>query len=150
MVEGKRDVMTKDKLEQLRWLRKEMDDINGKMALLDGERMPVVKDRVKASGRNWPFIEGHATVQGSDERAVLKKSMERERLQIAWTKRRDEAAGLRIEIEEYISTIEDSRIRQMIEYRYVDGYSSKEVGRRMNCDRTTVERTIDKYLKDHQ
>jgi DNA-directed RNA polymerase specialized sigma24 family protein len=37
----------------------------------------------------------------------------------------------------------------MMEYRYIDGYSSRRVGELMNCDRSTVEKAISKYIREH-
>jgi DNA-directed RNA polymerase specialized sigma24 family protein len=37
----------------------------------------------------------------------------------------------------------------MIEYRYVRGYTSEKVGRLMHCERSTVEKTIKRYLENH-
>jgi DNA-directed RNA polymerase specialized sigma24 family protein len=75
--------------------------------------------------------------------------MDVERLSRTLEKRQEEADGLRAELEEYIGTIDDSRIRLMIEYRYIDGYSSRRVGELMNCDRSTVEKAISKYIREH-
>jgi DNA-directed RNA polymerase specialized sigma24 family protein len=144
-----KNVMTKEKLKQLRWLRREIDDIKGRIADIGGRETPVVKDRVKSSGREWPYIEGHSTIQGFDEKAGLRRSMDVERLSRTLEKRQEEADGLRAELEEYIGTIDDSRIRLMMEYRYIDGYSSRRVGELMNCDRSTVEKAISKYIREH-
>jgi DNA-directed RNA polymerase specialized sigma24 family protein len=56
---------------------------------------------------------------------------------------------LKAELEEYICGIDDSRVRRMIEYRYIDGYTSEKVGRLMHCERSTVEKTIARYLDRH-
>jgi DNA-directed RNA polymerase specialized sigma24 family protein len=141
--------MTKEKLEQLTSLKEEIRVTEAKLSELYGKEMPCVKDRVKASGKEYPYVESHATIYGRDEAGERRRGKAVLRLEHALKDRKAKALELQTEIEEYINTIEDSRIRLMIEYRYVDGNSSKMVGRRMNCDRTTVERTIDRYLKEH-
>jgi hypothetical protein len=141
--------MTREKLEQLKWLNQEIPVIRQKIAGIYEKEIPIVKDRVQASGREWPYVEGNVNIRGYDEKAVERQHTELEKLEAVLKKRQLDVCTLKAEIEDYISSIEDSRIRLMFEYRFVDGYKSAKVGKMMNCDRTTVEKTIVKYLNEH-
>jgi DNA-directed RNA polymerase specialized sigma24 family protein len=140
--------MTKQKLKQLTDLRAEIKDTERRIELLRSQEAHTARDRVRASGREWPYIEGHATVTGRDEKDESKKIRSLRWQMEALEKKKAKAEELKAELEEYICGIDDSRVRRMIEYRYIDGYTSEKVGRLMHCDRSTVERTIDRYLKE--
>lgn len=141
--------MTKEKLKQLTDLRAEIKDTERRIEALRSQEAHTARDRVKASGREWPYIGGHATVTGRDEKDESKKTRSLRQQKEALERKREKAEELKAELEEYICGIDDSRVRRMIEYRYVDGYTSDRVGELMHCDRTTVEKAITKYLKEH-
>jgi DNA-directed RNA polymerase specialized sigma24 family protein len=141
--------LTKEKLGQLISLRAEIRDIERKIKGLENVESPKSKDIVKSSGHEWPYIEGHTVIEGYDEAADIKKDRQLERLGVARRNRIARAQQTEAEIEEFIAGINDSRIRLMIQYYYVDGYTYEKVGELMHCDRTTVERTIDRYLKNN-
>jgi hypothetical protein len=141
--------LTKEKLGQLISLRAEIRDIERKIKELEDTAIPKSKDTVKSSGKDWPYIEGHTVVEGYDEAAGREKSRRLERLWVARRNRLARAQQTETEIEEFIESIDDSRIRLMIQYYYIDGFTYEKVGELMHCDRTTVERTINRYLKNN-
>jgi DNA-directed RNA polymerase specialized sigma24 family protein len=141
--------MTKKELGQFASLRAEIKDIRRRMDELDGRETPMVQDKVRSSGKEWPYIDGHTTIHGIDIYEARRMGAKRAELLSALKARLAKAEELEAGIEEYINTIEDSRVRRMIEYRYVRGYTSENVGRLMHCDRTTVEKTIKRYLESH-
>jgi hypothetical protein len=141
--------MTKDKLGQLTSLKMEIKEIERKISLLETREIPETRDTVKASGREWPYIEGHAVVEGYDETANRRRNRSIERLRVARKNRLARARETEAEIEEFINGVNDSRTRMMLEYRYIDNYTYEKIGELMHCDRTTVERTIDRYLKNN-
>jgi hypothetical protein len=141
--------LTKDKLGQLISLRAEIRDIERKIKELENVEIPKSKDTVKSSAKDWPYIEGHTVIEGYDEAAGIKKNRRLERLWVARRNRLARAQQTEAEIEEFIESINDSRIRLMIQYYYVDGFTYEKVGELMHCDRTTVERSIERYLRNN-
>lgn len=55
-----------------------------------------------------------------------------------------------LEIERYIETVEDSEIRQIMRYRFLDLYDWFKIGLEMNCDRTTASKKLRNYLKEQK
>lgn len=55
---------------------------------------------------------------------------------------------LEIEIMEYINTISDSRIRRIMQYKYIEGYTWKKIASIMHYDRSYPEKIITKYLNN--
>lgn len=100
--------MTKEELEQLIDLRKEIKEIEQK-------------------------IKNEKTGCPSDNLELLKI-------------REHMAAGLEKEITEYINTVRDSRIRRIMQYKYVDGYTWKKIANIMHYDRSYPEKAVTRYL----
>lgn len=103
--------MTKEKLEQLINLRKEIKEI---------------EQRIRSEDAGYPS--GNIGLLG-------------ERIHMA--------AELEKEITAYINSVGDSKIRRIMQYRYVDGYQWNKIARIMHYDRTYPEKLISKYLKEN-
>lgn len=101
--------MTKEKLEQLIDLRKEIKEIEQR---LDCDKCPL----------------GNAELL--EERVHMAAELERE-------------------ITAYINSVEDSRIRRIMQYKYVDGYTWRKIACIMHYDRSYPEKAITRYLNKH-
>lgn len=62
-------------------------------------------------------------------------------------KRIDQALVLETEITEYINNVHDSKIRRMMQYKYIDGYTWKRIADIMHYDKSYPEKAITRYLK---
>ena len=76
------------------------------------------------------------------EAAERKKELLKER------QRRAQQEELRIL--EFINSVSDSRIRRAMQYRYIDGLSWEEVGKRVNYDRSTLSKLVNKYIEENK
>ncbi len=103
--------MTKEKLEQLIDLRKEIKEI---------------EQKIRQEGAENPS--GNAN--------LLKK-------------RKEMAAEEEKQITEYINSVVDSRVRRIMQYKYVDGYTWRKIARIMHYDRSSPEKIITRYLNRH-
>lgn len=64
-------------------------------------------------------------------------------------KRKQMAAEIEKEITEYINSVADSRVRRIMQYKYVDGYTWRKIARIMHYDRSSPEKIITRYLNKH-
>ena len=137
--------MTREKLKNYRYLIKEIDKIEKDIdrLLKRREKVPIVKDKAQKSMDEYPYTLMHITVDARDpllndtiERLLAKKQARLLKIQHE-----------RLEIEDFIAAIEDSRTRRMIEMVYVDGKSQQQVAMELHVDQTTVSRTIEKCIK---
>lgn len=64
-----------------------------------------------------------------------------------WMEKRVSALEEYIKIEHYISSVEDSEIRVLLRYRYLDLLNWEQIGEKVFMDRTSVSKKIRKYLK---
>ena len=63
--------------------------------------------------------------------------------------RQKKAQQEELRILEFINTVSDSRIRRAMQYRYIDGLTWEEVGKRVNYDRSTLSKLVHKYLDEN-
>ncbi len=103
--------MTKEELEQLIDLRKEIKEIELKLKYEDAGH----------PSENFGLLEA----------------------------RKHMAAELEKEITEYINSVKDSRIRRIMQYKYVDGYTWRKIASIMHYDRSYPEKAVTRYLDRH-
>jgi len=141
--------VTKEELSQLGDLRKEIRELREKIAYLSKKGTRIVSDKVQASSKEFPYIETSVKISGIeylDEKARKQKT-ERE---ILLAIRLRQAIVKEAEITAFINSVEDSGVRRLLEFRYIDGLTWEEIGRIDHCDRTTAEKKVSKYLQEHQ
>lgn len=141
--------MTKRELNQLNDIRAEIIELEKNITTLRQMQINTVQDKVKASQQNYPYIQGSATVTGYDTVTALRKDKMIREKQKLLTTRKEKAELLELEITAYINSIDDSKIRRIIQYRYIEGCTWKKISKLMHCDRTYPEKILTKYLNEH-
>ena len=141
--------MTKEDLEQLCDLREEISEIEYKIARLSSKGSRIVSDKVQASSREFPYVQTTVKIEGVDFAGGLKNRRQIMQKRLLLQQRKDKAAELDLRITKYINSISDSGIRRMIDYKYIEGYTWEKIGRIFHCDRTTAEKRVSNYLKEH-
>ncbi len=139
--------MTKQELEQYIDLQAEIEDLRERLQELKQKEISVT-ECVKGSAEDFPYtgksikVHGHMQPPG--------RGMERYTIQLHLAKRLDEAEAVAEKITAYINTVKNSRIRRMMQYRYIDGKKWDEIGRLCHCERSTAIKAVEKYLKNHR
>lgn len=140
--------MTKDELEQLLDLRKEIRELDERVERMQKQRVGKTIDKVHTSMKEYPYVYTTKTITGVDNKDK-KKRKELTESEILLLKRRQQAVDAEFKISQYIKSVNDSRIRRIISLKYEEGLSWGKVAAAMNCDRTYPEKLITKYLKEH-
>lgn len=85
--------------------------------------MPIVKTKVQASEKEWPYIETHVTVDAPEpvRYSSLKRDIRRSKIRLKEVERRLD------KLDSMIGKIPDSRTRQIMMMRYLDGAKLKDV-----------------------
>ncbi|NLZ54653.1 MAG: RNA polymerase subunit sigma-24 [Thermoanaerobacteraceae bacterium] len=117
--------MTKKELSQLRYLNKEIELLKKQIAEAEYaiEKRTAV-DTVSGSNSEWPYQRRTFRIEGIDMKWYEKRL---KRLKRKLKRRLEELMEKREEIEEYISTVPDSLIRQILTLRYVNGLSWQQI-----------------------
>lgn len=103
--------MDKETLENYRYLKKEIRQLERRISRLHTP----LSDRVTASNAEFPYQPIHVRIEGVDIKKQALEEILRKRLAACL----DET----IRIEDFISSIEDSRTRMIFQRRYVDGWT---------------------------
>lgn len=129
--------MTKEKLIQYCDLQEETRKLKNRIDKLRNQS-EMVSDVVQNGYKH------HAVIYGYD----IYRANKINRLETILQKRYDDLLNLQIEIEEYISTIKDSKTRQIFEHRYIDNMNWIQVGYQMKSTADAVRMKHDRFLEE--
>lgn len=135
--------MNKDQLRQLRHLKREIELLQDQIINLESE---IVTDKVRGSDPEHPYTEKSFYITGfAHEEHSRKMKRLKERLQ----RRLGDLMDLVVEINEYIETIDDSLLRQIITLRHVNGLTWDQVAASIGGGNTadSVRMMHDRFLE---
>lgn len=118
--------MTTEKLENYRALVDEVRDLEERRKRLSSGLHPV-QDTVTGSSPTFPYVE-HTIQIGGISRRQEEAMRKIDRLR---RERMEQAQVQLAEIEGFISSITDAKMRRMVTLRYVDGLTWRQVAKRM-------------------
>jgi polyhydroxyalkanoate synthesis regulator phasin len=126
--------LTKDILIQYTDLKEEIKDLEKRIADLEKQSKEIQKDIVKGSSSEFPYTEHNFNIQGvgidslgSYSNRIIKINRYKANLKASY----DDLLELQTKAEEYINSNENSRIRRIMRYRFVDGLNWVQVAHRM-------------------
>lgn len=145
--------MTKTALEQYISVKQEIREIEARIERLNNKldrinREGNVKDAVK--GGNGGFqtfhIEGFPVAEEDEAKYLLSKNIR------LLEERKAKAAELVVRVEEYLNTLDDSRMRRMISMKYIEGMSWCKVAQRMGGRATedSCKKQMERFFKNNQ
>lgn len=132
--------MEKDILEQYAQVTEEIEILNARIIkqetrLARIRRGGTVKDKVQAGD----IKTGHMTIEGypSELERFICKNIEKNCFILETRKLK--LIQMQNDVEEYISSIEDSKVRIALQYRYIDGLTWEQAASRMPGFHTATE-----------
>ena len=131
---------------QLRSLHKEIKQIEERMAMICDQEESSVAAVVQDSSKAWPYLTRNIAIRAVDpdcieERKkdlVIQRDLLKDRLKYC--------SELETRILMFISGIEESELRRIAEYRYLEGLKWEDIGNLMDTDRTTPQKQLKKEL----
>ncbi len=134
--------MTEKELNQYRRLISEAEDLQHRIDKLYDKDIDTTHSTVRGSSKSFPFIEFHFGVWVDDPEQVA----DRDKMIAIYQDRLKYARSEAMKIEQFIKNILDSELRQIFEYRYIDGMKLMDVGDIMGMDRSGIGKKIRTYL----
>ena len=143
--------MKKTVLEQYINLQKEIKEISARIARLEQKLKRIneegnVRYAVKGGdgGQQTYHIEGFPVAEEDETKYPLRKNIR------LLEERKAKAAEQVIEVEKYISSIDDSRMRRMVTLRYIDDLPWWKVANRMGRGHTedSCKKQMERFLKE--
>ena len=141
--------MTKEELNQLQDLRQEIKELDCKILRLQNRKIGMVADKVQASSKQFPYTQTSVKISGYDYAGEARAGRQISQKRLLLSLRKQQAEELEIRITEYINGVTDSKIRRMMEYKYIEGYTWERIGQIFHCDRTAAEKAVVRYLTNH-
>ncbi len=141
--------MTKEKLNEIIKIKREVEQLRQKLQELNyGDYETVVTDKVKGSMSHHPYSARSFTLTGMEQmseeciqqRDAIGKKIS-DKYEVLYSKVNDAI--------DYIQNIEDSEIRQILTYRYIDGLTWEQTGDTMNYAAITVRKKHDEFFKTY-
>lgn len=123
--------MTEKELSRYYYLKREIKDLEDRLKELGVGLSAINLDKELSSGSSE-----HTSIQ--EKIAIIKEK---------WINARLSALEEYLKIENYIETVEEVEIRQIMRYRFLDLYDWYKIGEVLHCDRTTVSKKLRKFLK---
>lgn len=138
--------MTREQIGQYRALQKEIKHLEESIEKLrqQAEDLPTISGKVQASQKEWPYIEEHVSVEMSDPRledAIMRRI-------IIYEQRLITAQQSAMEIEEFVTGVEDSTDRLILELAYIEGKTQEEIADIVGLERSSVSKRISNLLED--
>lgn len=139
----------KKQLKQYVDLQDEIKDLELRIKKLNTKKRVEQSDTVVGSNAEFPYNPRIYTIIGLNEEEHKEKL---DRLNCILIKRKQKCEDLKIEIEEFISTIPDSKTRRVFTLRYIDGLTWLQIARRIErYDESYPRKMIhDKYLENEK
>lgn len=132
--------MTKENLKRYRRLLTEVDLLKRQLEKTEPE---FVRDSVNASASEFPYTVHKVHIEGYDLESYKRKVA---RMNKRIVKKMNELVEEKDRLIEFIYGIEDSEIRQIFIYKYIDGLTWKEIGNEMNYGVTTIRNKHRGYI----
>lgn len=139
--------MTREDLQQLNILRKEIAEIESVIRNLRSQTAGTVTEKVKASGKDYPYINGFKQITGFNMAADNRRKRMIKDKEALLEKKTALLERMERKIIKYIGSVEDERVRTVMQLRYVDGYKWEKIGEILNFDRTYPRKLVDVYFR---
>ena len=139
-------ILTKELLKQYNDLQKEIKELEYKIERVKNRKAQVVSDTVKGSPY-FPYNERVFKVTGIESD---RREQHIEKLNRILLKRKAKCEELKLQIEEFINAIPDSRTRRVFSLRYIDGLNWLQIARKIERYDESYPRKVihDKYLEN--
>ncbi len=135
--------MTRNQLEQYRANLMEIALLENKIRNCC-DNPPIGTDIVTGSDDEWPYCERNFTITGID-------NIKLDRLIGIYHRRIDRLMIQKIEVEQWLDTIDDSIIRQIVQLRYIDGFSWRQTAMiiyKKPCE-DAPRKAIERFFEDN-
>ena len=137
--------MTKERLEELRYIEKSIKAIQEDLKQLNADMHDmtgkVYTDVVKGSTAEYPYIERHFQIEGVDyhnyERLRKKMQAKEWELQDKFSK-----------LEEWLEGIKDERLYLIFRLKYRNGMTNEQIGKEIGFTAGRISQMIHKYLRE--
>ena len=137
--------MNKEILTQWKDIKAEVKDLENRIDKLENQKSKTVLDSVSGSQNTFPYTKCTTTIEGETiQRSNRIKRLKRQ-LKIAY----DDLLEKQTKLEEYIESINNSRIRRILRFRFLDNYSWNKIGFAMDSTADAIRMEYNRFFKEN-
>lgn len=140
MVNRRGEIMTKENLKRYRGLLTEVNLLKKQLEKIEPE---FVRDSVNGSASQFPYTNHKVHIEGYDLEGYKRKVA---RMNRKIVNKMNELVEEKDRLIEFIYGIEDSEVRQIFIYKYIDGLTWKEIADNMNYGVTAIRNKHRGYI----
>lgn len=133
-----------DLVQEKEEIQKRIDNLNRRLEKINREGN--VKDAVKGGAGGWQMfhVEGFPVADEDEARYLLNKNIR------TLEQREHDVAEKVLAVEQYLNTLDDSRMRRMITKRYIEGKKWYQVANEMGKQYTedSCQKQMERFLKN--
>lgn len=140
--------MDKKTLESYGRIKLEIEALEKRIKTLQKEQPQAEHVSVRGSNPDFPYQPMSFHFNGYNIRADEDRHRKVEQVIKKLQAKKDKLQDLEDEIESFIDSIDDITLRLIFRYRYLQGMTQEEIGRKLHIDRSRISRRIDCFLKN--
>lgn len=138
--------MTEKELSQYKAIKKEIEDLDRRIAETKESAEIIQFGTVKGSSKYFPYTPTTFKVAGIDPADAMQRQEKISELLRQREVQRDELLKKQIDIEQYIAGIQDSTTRIILRMYYIDGDSQWKIAKSLYIDQSVVSRRLSRSL----
>ena len=143
--------MDKSILEQYIGIKNEERDLIRRIQSIDArllnmETSMIVSDTV-TRGKKGKQSLGTIRIEGFPSRDYQRRKRTLRKYKQLLADKDDELLDLQVKVEEYIETIDDSYIRQIIRYKYIDGMTWNQIAKNIHTTPDSARMALTRFLE---
>lgn len=139
--------LDKKRLEDYRLLEQQIQALEQQIKELENRAAQYEHATVKGSNPEFPYQPVTFHSQGYNIRYDERRRERVRKLKDKLMRQKADAEYRRIEVQEWIAEIPDTTVRLIFTYKYVDGLTHRQIGRRLHMEQSNVGKKINAYLK---
>lgn len=143
-------VLTREYLATYTYLESEIKRIRRRVKYYEKHPLQAEYGIVKGSMQQFPYVECNFVVSGVRPKSSEEREKQIRQLVIDLKGNEQLYEDMKLDIECYLESLRDIEMKMILQMKYVDGYTDKEIADRLNYDRTTISKKIDRFLDDHE
>ena len=146
MVDKKILIQYSDLQNEIKYISKRIDKLRNEKIKYEAKKK---HDKVRASHREYPYIEHSVHIEGltNVNEMMLNSTINKELRNLE--ERYDKLLEVTNEVLDFIESIEDSHVRMIITYRFIENYSWLKVAEAMGGGNTedSVRKSFERFLE---
>ena len=137
--------MTKEFLDEIENLNKEIENLNKRLSKIKNKEQTDVSDSVKGSDDTYPYTKHNIKIEGIE---IPKNKHLKRKYRRMIENKKYKLEKLKVQLEYELNYVEDSKIRDIIRYKYNDSLTWVQIMFKMGYNSESKARMkLERYLK---